>query len=183
MGYSYYDVVALCPSSEALLVTTLVMATLTLSSDAFEPDDMIPARFTCEGENINPPLTITDTPDGTMSLALVVEDPDLPGQVKKQLGIEIFDHWVAYNIPPSTTDIPADEPIGTQGQNSGEEVGYTGPCPPAGHTPTKHRYIFTVYAIDTTLNLEEGATKEELMSAIRGHTVASAELVGYYEMQ
>lgn len=157
------------------------MDTFTLTSDAFAPNKAIPARFSCEGEDVNPPLSIAGTPDGTMSLAVVMEDPDIPDAVKSQMGIEIFDHWVAYNIPPSTKEIAADDSIGTQGANSGDGIGYTGPCPPAEHEPTEHRYVFSVYALDTTLDLLEGATKSELHDSMEGHVIATAELVGRYE--
>jgi len=118
-----------------------------------------------------------------MSLVIIVTDPDIPEVVKVEMGIDIFDHWVAYNIPPSTTDIAADDPIGTQGANSGGSMGYTGPCPPAEHEPVEHRYFFTIYALDTTLELPEGATNSELETAMQGHVIATAELVGRYQLQ
>lgn len=159
------------------------MDTFTLTSEAFAADDLIPTPYTREGENSSPPLSITNTPDGTMSLAITVEDPDIPQAVQSKMDIAIFDHWVAFNIPPSTKEIPEGSSIGTQGTNSGGELGYTGPCPPAEHEPVEHRYIFTVFALDTTLDLPEGATKEELRLAMQDHTIATAELVGRYRMQ
>jgi hypothetical protein len=159
------------------------MSKFTLTSSAFSEGDSIPLTYTCEGKNINPPLSISDTPENTMSLAIVVEDPDIPAKVKEKMKITVFDHWVAYNIPPSTKDISADDPIGTQGSNSSGEVGYTGPCPPAAYEPVEHRYVFTVYALDTTFDLPEGATKEELLKAMNKHIVSTAKLIGQYRMQ
>jgi Raf kinase inhibitor-like YbhB/YbcL family protein len=159
------------------------MDTLTLTSEAFAAGDLIPTTYSCEGENVNPPLEISNTPEGTISLVIIVEDPDIPTAVKEKMGIDIFDHWIAYNIPPSTTEIEADTPIGTQGANSSGKTGYTGPCPPKDHEPTEHRYIFSVYALDTTLDLSEGVTKPELQKEMVGHVIEIAELIGRYEKQ
>ncbi len=160
------------------------MSEISLQSSAFEDGGFIPALYTCEGDNINPPLSIENVPEGTKSFVLIAEDPDIPEEVKENMGIQVFDHWVAYNIPPSMTQIPEDEPVGTQGLNSSEEAGYTGPCPPAAYEPTEHRYIFEVSAIDTTLDhLLEGATKSEVRDAMEGHVLGQAELVGRYEKQ
>lgn len=159
------------------------MDSLTLTSNVFTDKGMIPDRFTCDGENINPPLTISGMPEGTMSFALTMEDPDIPQEVQQKMDISIFDHWIAYNIPPSTKKIEENDSIGVQGSNSAGGIGYTGPCPPAEYEPVEHRYICTVYALDTTLDLPEGATKEELRLAIQGHILDTAELTGRYRMQ
>lgn len=159
------------------------MENFSLTSEAFADGEFIPTQYTCEGDNFSPPLEVANVPEGAKSFALIVDDPDIPSEVKESMGIEVFDHWVAYNIPPSTNEIAAGEAVGVQGQNSSGEVGYTGPCPPAEYEPTEHRYVFSVYALDTTLDLSGSATKDELMNAIDGHVLASAELVGRYEKQ
>lgn len=159
------------------------MDTFTLTSTVFEEGGMMPARFTCDGENINPPLKIGTIPDGTMSLAITVVDPDIPSEVQEKMGISVFDHWLAFNIPPSTKEISENTPAGTQGANSGGAVGYTGPCPPAEFEPVEHRYIFTVYALDTTIDLPEGATMNEFLDQITGHEISTAELTGRYRKQ
>ena len=159
------------------------MADFSLHSPEFEEGQMIPAEFTCEGDNMSPGLEIKNTPEGTMSLAITVDDPDIPEAVKEQMGIEIFNHWVAYNLPPSTETLEAGDTTGTQGSNSAGTLGYTGPCPPADKEPKNHRYFFRVYALDTTLELPEGATKQELKNAMADHVLARTELVGRYEMQ
>lgn len=159
------------------------MDTFTLTSQAFADGDSIPIDYSCEGDDINPPLEISGMPEGTMSLALIMEDPDIPEAVKENMGIEVYDHWVAYNIPPSTTEIEPGDAVGTQGVNSGGGTGYTGPCPPAEHKPTEHRYIFTVYALNGTLDLSEGANKQELKAAMQDNIIETAQLVGRYQMQ
>lgn len=159
------------------------MSEISLQSSAFADGESIPKRFTCEGDNIHPPLSIEGAPDGTKSFVLIVEDPDIPEEVKENLGIQVFDHWVAYNIPPSTTEIPEGEIVGTQGLNSSEETGYTGPCPPTAYEPTEHRYIFEISALDTTLDLPQGSTKSEVRDAMEGHVLGQAKLIGRYEKQ
>jgi len=159
------------------------MESFTITSPEFAEGQRIPLVYTCDGDNINPPLNIDNTPRGTISLALIVEDPDIPTAVKEKMGIEVFDHWFACNIPPSTSEIPVDTPLGTQGANSYGGVGYTGPCPPAEHEPTEHRYIFTIYALDTTIDLDEGYAKEALRAEMAGHILETASLTGLYEKQ
>lgn len=159
------------------------MAVFSLTSPAFSEGEPVPEEYTCEGRNISPPLTVSDAPKEAKSLAVIVEDPDIPEAVQEKIGIEIFDHWVAYNIPPSTQEMDSGSTIGTQGMNSAESIGYTGPCPPAEHNPTKHRYVFSVYALDTTLDLPEGVGKDKLKQAMQGHVLETAQLTGWYEMQ
>jgi len=145
-----------------------------LTSDAFEHEGAIPARYTCDGEDLSPPLSITGIPDGTASLALVVDDPDAPRGV--------WDHWVVSDIPtpggPSPTlIIPAGQaPPGTPGANSWGRTGYGGPCPPSG----THRYFFVVYALDIRPGLPPGASKADLLDAAEGHVLAEATLMGRY---
>ena len=142
-----------------------------LISTAFEPNQPIPAKYTCDGANHHPPLTFSQVPEEARSLALVVEDPDAPRKV--------FTHWLIYNIPPSTQHIPEHEiPLSsTEGANDFGKRGYGGPCPPSG----THRYIFKLFALDTGLALPEGARKEDVLAKMKGHVIATAELVGTYK--
>lgn len=141
-----------------------------ITSTSFEHNQLIPARFTCDGLNISPPLTITNVPSGTVSLALSVRDPDAPAGT--------FTHWVVWNINPKSTRLPerAALPGATQGTNDGNRVGYTGPCPPSG----THHYIFTVHALDSKINLTRDATYPEFQKALQGHVVSQGELIGLY---
>lgn len=162
------------------------MSTFQLTSPAFDNDESIPKKYTCEGENISPPLTIGGVPEKAETLVMIVADPDIPDEVRESMGIEIFDHWVAFNIASDKfsggeVTIEAGSSVGTQGVNSSGDLGYTGPCPPAQYEPTEHRYIFSLYALDDTLNLQQGASKAEVMEAMKGKIVEKAELVGRYE--
>jgi hypothetical protein len=146
-----------------------------LESTAFTDDGMIPSQYTCDGQDISPDLSWDAPPTGTQSLALIVDDPDAPGQ--------IFVHWVLYDIPPEVQQLPkAIAPQatllngGTQGKNDFGNLGYGGPCPPSGI----HHYFFRLYALDRELGLEAGATKAQLQAAMGGHILAAAELIGRY---
>jgi len=149
-----------------------------LSTSAFTNMGSIPARYTCDQSNISPALVWRNVPQGTKSFALIVDDPDAPSGT--------FVHWVVYNMPASLTELsealPAQQKLDNrvlQGTNSFEKIGYGGPCPPKGHG--KHRYFFKLYALDTMLALQAGATKDEVINAMQGHIIAHAELVGTYE--
>jgi Raf kinase inhibitor-like YbhB/YbcL family protein len=141
---------------------------LIITSRAFSPNGDIPKKYTCEGENSNPPLDISGTPDEAKSLVLIVDDPDAPGKT--------FVHWVVWNIP-ITHHINEDEVPGDQGLNDFGEVSYGGPCPPSG----KHRYYFKVYALDDLLDLEAGSTREQVEQAMAGHIIGFGELMGHYK--
>jgi len=158
-----------------------------LTSEAFSDGGMIPKRFTCEGENISPPLKITDIPEKAKTLAILVTDPDIPKQVQDNMGIDVFDHWVVFNIPADAFDDNGrmDEGAGqgTPGVNSSADQGYTGPCPPAEYEPTEHRYVFRVYALDNALDCPLGAKKEVVQESMSGHVLAKTKLVGRYEKQ
>lgn len=143
---------------------------LLVSSSVFGHEDNIPSRYTCEGENINPPLTIGEIPEGTRTLALIMEDPDAPKGT--------YDHWLAWNIPPETTIRENTNP-GISGTNSAGKTGYLGPCPPSG----SHRYYFHVYALDAALDIQAGETKETLRTAMEPHLLASGTLMGRYQKQ
>jgi Raf kinase inhibitor-like YbhB/YbcL family protein len=138
-----------------------------LTSPAFKPNRFIPAKFTCEGANVNPPLDIAGIPGQAQSLALIVDDPDAP------MGTWV--HWVVYNIP-ITPSIAENSAPGKLGITSFNREGYGGPCPPSG----THRYFFKIYALDCELKLTPGPKKEELEKAMQGHILAQAELIGLY---
>lgn len=150
------------------------------TSAAFDDGAPIPERYTCDGAGISPPLNVTGLPNGTATVALIVGDPDVP---TPQIGAENFTHWLLWNARPSDGSIVFPEdgtPNGSvEGANDGGGEGYTGPCPPVGSSP--HRYVFTVFAVDTRLELEEGAERSELEGALEGHVLEEAVLVGTYE--
>ena len=146
-----------------------------LTSPAFKEGAPIPVKYTCEGQNLSPPLVINGVPPGAKSLALIMDDPD----AMKPAG-KVWDHWVTFNIPPETTVIGEGEnPPGVMGSNTRGVLAYGGPCPPDG----EHRYYFHLYALDTMLNLKEGATKKQVLDATDGHVLAQAELRGRYVRQ
>jgi Raf kinase inhibitor-like YbhB/YbcL family protein len=141
---------------------------LTISSPAFENEKPIPEKYTCDGEDVNPPLSISDVPAEAKSLVLIVEDPDSPS------GLWI--HWLVWDIPANTTTIAEDSVPGREGLNTDRRHRYGGPCPPSG----THRYFFKVYALDTKLGLLENSTKKDVEKAMRGHMIAQGELMGVY---
>ena len=141
---------------------------LRVRSVAFSHGGHIPPKYTCEGENVNPPLEISGLPEQTKSLALIVEDPDAPKG--------IYDHWVAWNIPPNEAIAENSKP-GIIGKNSFGNTGYGGPCPPSG----SHRYFFKVYALDTNLDIAAGADKRTLEQAMKDHVLAMGELMAHYQ--
>lgn len=146
-----------------------------LSSEAFKPNGKIPNKYTCQGLDINPPLEIANVPTETKSLALIMDDPDVPERIRKD---KLFVHWVVFNIDPKIRTIKEGIPtLGTLGQNSGGMSRYTGPCPP----DKEHRYFFKLYALDTQLKLAEGVTKEQLLKEMEGHILAQCELIGRFE--
>jgi len=143
---------------------------MTVTSLVFKQNEMIPKQYSCDGENINPPLTIVNVPDNVKSLVLIVDDPDAPSGV--------WTHWLVWNIDPKTTDIkensaPANAEVG---KNDFGKLEYGGPCPPAG----THRYFFKVYALDTVLNLSQGANRSQLDQIMKGHIIDKGELMGKY---
>lgn len=155
------------PTTAPADTTTTPEATMHLTSTAFTEGSPIPARHTCDGPDLSPPLTIEGLPPGTAALALIMEDPDAPGGT--------WDHWVAYDMDPFDT-LPEGAAPGTQGRNSWGTSGYRGPCPPGG----THRYFFTVYALDRPLDLAPGAGKEALLAAMEGRILARATLMGMF---
>lgn len=141
-----------------------------MHSPAFEHNQPIPKRYTCDGEDVSPPLAFADVPEGTKSLALVVDDPDAP--------FGVFDHWIVWNLPPDTRELSENARVEKQGRNDFGELRYRGPCPPSGPV---HHYRFKMHALDTMLDLPQGASKKQLEKAMKGHVLAKGELVGTYK--
>jgi len=159
-------------SKEASMTTTFK-----ITSDAFTEGAAIPIKYTCDDADVSPPLKWSDAPAGTKSFALICDDPDAPAKT--------WVHWVLYDLPPTVAELAEDLPKGeklasgaSQGRSDFGRLGYGGPCPPPGKP---HRYYFKLYALDATLNLPAGRTKEQLIEAISGHTLAEASLMGTYK--
>ena len=148
-----------------------------ITSTAFEHTTSIPSKYTCDGDNVNPPLEFKDFPEGAVSLVLIMEDPDVPKSIRED---GMWDHWVVFNIPTSVTNVEENSnPEGVMGMNTREEKKYGGPCPP----DREHRYFFKLFALDSDLDLEEGATKAQVEEAMVGHVIEVAQLIGRYERQ
>jgi Raf kinase inhibitor-like YbhB/YbcL family protein len=150
---------------------------MNLTSPAFSNGGEIPAKYTCEGEDISPPLAWSGVPEGAKSLALIVDDPDAPDPAQPKM---TWVHWVAYNIPSSVSSLAegAKLPAGAlAGLNDWKRTGYGGPCPPIG----RHRYFHKLYALDRALPNLGQVTKDKLEAAMKPHIVARAELVGTYQ--
>jgi Raf kinase inhibitor-like YbhB/YbcL family protein len=153
---------------------------LTLTSSAFTQQGNIPKRYTCDAENVSPPLTWSGVPSAAKSLALIVDDPDAPDPARPKM---TWVHWVLYNLPPAAGALPEGVsalalPPGTlAGKNDWQETGYGGPCPPIG----RHRYFHKLYALDLVLPDLRQPTKAALEAAMRGHILAQAELMGTYQ--
>ncbi len=141
-----------------------------LVSSAFSQNQAIPAKYTCKGKDVSPPLSFSNVPDGAASLALIVDDPDAPRGV--------FDHWIVWNITPDTKELKEGASVPKQGINGYGEQRYKGPCPPPG---AAHRYRFKLYALNILLDLPEGSTKAQLEEAMQGHILAQTELVGTFK--
>lgn len=154
--------------------------TLRLTSMAFSNHQIIPSKYTCEGDNISPPLVWSGIPTGTRSLALIVDDPDAPDPKAPKI---VYVHWLLYNLPPDSRGLPEnadgnDLPEGTlAGLNDWKRTGYGGPCPPIG----RHRYFHKLYALDTLLPDLHKPTKVQLLKAMQDHIIAHTELVGTYQ--
>src|SRR3989344_5363935 len=149
-----------------------------ITSPVFENNGKIPEKYTCDSENVSPPLEFQDIPKNTKSLVLIMDDQDIPDFVKKKFNIEVWDHWVVFNIPPNTKKIEEDKnPEGVLGTNTNKKSAYTGPCPP----DKEHRYVFKLYAFDKILNLKEGATKKQVEEAMKNYILAESVLIGKYE--
>ena len=150
---------------------------LSISSPVFQEGEDIPAKYSCEGQDISPPLAWGEPPAGTYSFALIVDDPDAPGRV--------FTHWVLFNLPADSRELPEAVPTqpqlssgALQGKNDFGKTGYGGPCPPPGRP---HRYQFTLYALDQLLDLKSGASKQQVLEAMQGHILGQGQLTGTYQ--
>lgn len=151
-------------------------AAIKITSAAFSDNGMMPPKYTCDGENISPPLKWEGVPEKARTLALIADDPDAPNGT--------WTHWVLFNLSASARELPENilpekQPasVASQGTNDFKKIGYGGPCPPGG----THRYFFKLYALDAELKLDAGATKDELLKAMEGHILAEGQLVGKYE--
>jgi Raf kinase inhibitor-like YbhB/YbcL family protein len=174
-----------CPGQEAARVPGLGdranwRRAMELRSSAFEHDGQIPAEFTCDGADVSPPLAWAGAPESAQSLALIVDDPDAPDPAAAKM---TWVHWVLYNLPTADGGLPkactvARLPVGTaEGLNDWQRTGYGGPCPPVG----RHRYFHKLYALDAVLPDMVHPTKAALETAMEGHVLAIAELVGTYQ--
>ena len=150
---------------------------LSISSPAFKDGERIPAKYTCDGQGISPPLSWGEPPAGTRAFALICDDPDAPSGV--------FTHWVLFNLPASTRQLPEGVPAQNQlqngalhGRNDFRRNGYGSPCPPSGPA---HRYRFTLYALDKPLDLKAGVSKQQVIDAMKGHILAQGQLTGTYQ--
>lgn len=143
-----------------------------ISSPSFNPNEKIPTKFTCDGWDLNPELTVQNVPSEAKSLALIMEDPDAP--------VGLWTHWVVWNIDPQTSTIKEESvpPKSVEGKTSANNIGYHGPCPPDG---LPHRYFFKLFALDKILNLKPGSERAELEQEMEGHVIQVAELMGIYE--
>jgi hypothetical protein len=149
--------------------------TMQMESTAFKSEDLIPAKYTCDGDNISPPLSWSEPPAQTRSFVLILSDPDAPGRT--------FIHWILYDLPPHIRQLPENlpkQPLLTEGgvhsKSDFGQYGYGGPCPPGG----THRYFFRLYALDMLLNLAPGTAKNEVFTTMKDHILAGAELMGRY---
>jgi Raf kinase inhibitor-like YbhB/YbcL family protein len=162
-----------------LLVDTGMAMALTLTSSGFKLGDKIPSKYTCEGADISPPLAFGGVPEGTRSLALILDDPDAPDPKAPK---RVWTHWLVYNLPPDSQGLPEDAsrtglPKGAvTGLSDRKQAAYHGPCPPVG----RHRYFHKLYALDITLP-PKALTKAELEPAMKGHILAQAELMATYQ--
>lgn len=167
------------PTATSPTAKTTSSSSLVLTSSAFATGDKIPVKYTQQGDNVSPPLSWNLTPSGTQSFALMVEDIDGPSG--------IITHWIIFNIPNNVHELPEAVPVqdkldngALQGNNVRNTRGYVGPSPPAG---TTHRYEFTLFALDQMLNLNAGASRADIISAIQGHILAVGQTMGIYQRQ
>ena len=145
-----------------------------LISAAFAHNSTIPSEHTCDGDDMSPPLTISGVPAEAKSLVLIMDDPDVPKEIRAD---GTWDHWIIFNIPPDTHEIAEGvEPEGQHGTGTSNNTNYHGPCPPGG----EHRYFFKLYALDAELSLADGASKADVEQAMTGHILEQTELIGHY---
>lgn len=147
-----------------------VIEEITINSTAFAQGGDIPRKYACDGDGLNPPLQIGNLPEGTQSVALIMDDPDAPSG--------LFTHWIEWNIPPGAAIAENSNP-GISGTGTSGKTGYHPPCPPGG----RHRYYFRLYALDAALDLPAGSNRDILENAMQQHIIAQGELMGYYEQK
>jgi Raf kinase inhibitor-like YbhB/YbcL family protein len=165
-------IIAFCTICLAAIVALAAGGKMKITSSAFQQGGNIPKQFTCDGADTSPALQIEGTPAEAKSLALIVDDPDVPSG--------LFTHWIAWNIDPKTTSIAeGSAPNGVQGKNDFGKSGYGGPCPPSG----THRYFFKIFALDRQLDLPAGAKRTQLDAAMKGYVIAQGELMCKYSRQ
>jgi Raf kinase inhibitor-like YbhB/YbcL family protein len=146
-----------------------------LTSTAFEHEGNIPSRYTCDGDNVNPPLKFRNVPENTVCLVLIMEDPDVPKYIRED---GLWVHWVVFNIPNSVSSIrQKSQPEGVPGSSTRNTLTYGGPCPPDG----EHRYFFKLYALNSMLELPQGANKKNVEKAMQGLIIEQCELIGKYQ--
>ena len=170
--------VALVISMTALALSARGEETMRIVSTAFSHEGAIPLMYTCEGKDVSPPVSWSDVPPGTKSLALIVDDPDAPDPAAPKM---TWVHWVLYNLPPAVDGLPESvktlPPGAKEGVNDWKRTGYGGPCPPIG----RHRYFHNLYALDAVLPDLKQPTKAKLEDAMKGHILSEARLMGTYE--
>ncbi len=155
--------------------TAATLTEMQISSPVFGDNQTIPEQYTCDGKSLSIPLAFSGVPKEAKSLALIMDDPDVP---KSLIPNGLFVHWVVFNMPATTTMLSENKiPPGVQGDNGSSKLGYTGPCPP----DREHRYFFNLYALDSMLSLPSGSTKDQLETAMSGHILTSAQLIGLYD--
>ncbi|MDD5083236.1 MAG: YbhB/YbcL family Raf kinase inhibitor-like protein [Dehalococcoidales bacterium] len=167
---------AACQSGDGTPLEEPGEMTLSITSPAFGDGDEIPAKYTCQGEDVSPPLAWDEPPAGTRSFAMIMDDPDAPGGT--------YTHWIMFNLPADSRQLAEAVPVQAEltggalhGENSAGRTGYSGPCPPAGRA---HRYQFTLYALSQVLDLKAGVTKSQVRDAMLGHILAWGQLTGTY---
>lgn len=175
-GYFFYSSLQ---SSETSLQKHM---SLSITSSEFKNNEPIPAKYTCDADNTNPPLSISGIPEGTLSLALVMQDVDVPKALKLD---GTFDHWVIYSIPftagATEVEIPASAQGLLSGLNGSGQEAYLGPCPPPEYEPTEHQYVFKAYALSTELSFLTPPSRDDVESAMNGYVLASGEFIGRYD--
>jgi Raf kinase inhibitor-like YbhB/YbcL family protein len=163
-------VLAGCQSGDQLAAEGGNMMAISITSSAYNEGDKIPRLYTCDDQNVSPPLAWTGVPTNTVSLAVIMDDPDAPAGT--------WSHWVLFNLPPGLAGLEQGaNGGGMEGKNDFGRLGYGGPCPPRGST---HRYYVKIYALDRTLDLKAGVSKTQVESAMRGHVLGQGQLMGRY---
>ncbi len=179
LPHQYSRLAVILIASALIILWESAALSMTLSSPAFQHNGRIPSKYSCEGEDVSPPLAWENVPNGAKSLVLIIDDPDAPDPKAPRM---VWVHWVVYNIPPDTKSLPENvgkvrlQQSALLGLNDFKKAGYGGRCPPIG----RHRYFHKLYALDITLDLR-GATKSQIERAMQGHVLANAELIGTYQ--